>query len=209
MVDENKVQWVYASKDPDELASRYDQWAKNYEGDLERDFGWDGHVVACEVLAKYVTSDARVLDVGVGTGLAGWELVKRGFSLLDGFDLSEGMLEEARKRGIYWQLRRSVLGEPLDYPTDAYDAAIATGVFSVGHAPASGFDEVVRLVKPSGYFVITIRPDIYEANGFAAKERELADAGKLKVIEVTEPRAMLAKGEPDVVHQVRVYQVLA
>ena len=83
MADQNKVQWVYSAGSQEELAKRYDEWAKDYDSDLERDFGWNGHEVAVEVFAKYVSSDARVIDVGVGTGLAGLELVKRGFSLLD------------------------------------------------------------------------------------------------------------------------------
>ena len=208
MADENKVQWVYSAGSQGELAKRYDEWAKDYDSDLARDFGWSGHEVAVEVFAKYVSSDARVVDVGVGTGLVGWELVKRGFSLLDGFDLSQGMLDEARAKGWYRGLQVGILGEPLGYADDAYDAAIAAGVFSVGHAPASGFDEVVRIVKPGGYFVITLRPDIYEANGFKAKEEELAAAGTLKVVEVTDAQPLLAKGEPEITHQVRVYQVL-
>ena len=207
MADQNKVQWVYSASSQEELAKRYDEWAKDYDADLQRDFGWNGHEVAVEVFAKYVSSDARVIDVGVGTGLAGWELVKRGFSLLDGFDLSQGMLDQAKAKGWYRGLQIGILGEPLGYPDDQYDAAIATGVFSVGHAPASGFDEVVRILKPGGYFVITLRPDVYEANGFKAKEEELAAAGKLKVVEVTDEQPLLAKGEPDIKHQVRVYQV--
>ncbi len=208
MADNNKVQWVYSAGSQEELAKRYDEWAADYDADLERDFGWNGHEVAVETFVKYVSTDARVIDVGVGTGLAGWELVKRGFSLLDGFDLSQGMLDVAKDKGWYRSLQIGILGENLGYPDDQYDAAIATGVFSVGHAPASGFDEVVRIVKPGGYFVITLRPDIYESNGFKAKEEELAAAGKLKVVEVTDAQALLAKGEPDIQHQVRVYQVL-
>ena len=169
MTEQNRVQWVYAAKNNDDLATRYDEWAKDYDSDLERDFGWNGHVLGVDLLVKYVTSNASVIDVGVGTGLAGAELQKRGFSLMDGFDLSKGMLAEARKRGIYKDLRVGVLGEPLDYPTATYDAAIATGVFSIGHAPASGWDEVARIVRPNGYFVITLRPDIFEQYGFKSE----------------------------------------
>ena len=208
MADWNKVQWVYSAGSQEELAKRYDEWAVDYDSDLERDFGWNGHEVGVETFVKYVSTDARVIDVGVGTGLAGWELVKRGFSLLDGFDLSQGMLDVAKGKGWYRALQIGILGENLGYPDDQYDAAIATGVFSVGHAPASGFDEVVRIVKSGGYFVITLRPDIYEANGFKAKEQDLAAAGKLQVVEVTDSQPLLAKGEPDIQHQVRVYRVL-
>jgi SAM-dependent methyltransferase len=208
MADQNKVQWVYAAKSLDELSTKYDEWAVDYDADLERAFGWRGHVAAVDIFLKYVTTDSRVMDVGVGTGLAGFELLKRGFSLLDGFDLSEGMLEQARKRGIYRDLRVGILGEPLNYPTGAYDAAIATGVFTVGHAPASGWDEVARIVAPGGFFVLTIRPDIWEPGGYETKEKELTDAGKWKLAEVAEGEVLLPKGEPDVIHQIRVYQIL-
>ena len=207
MASENRVQWVYTSKDRDELAARYDEWAKDYDADVANDFEWRGAELACATFAKYVSSDARVMDVGVGTGLVGWELTKLGFSNMDGFDLSPGMIEEAKAKGWYRSLKVGVLGEPLsDYADDTYDAALAAGVFTEGHAPASGFDEVVRIAKPGGYFVITLRPDIYETNGFKAKEAELA--GKMTLVEATDPVAMLPKGEPDIRHQVRVYEIL-
>ena len=91
---------------------------------------------------------------------------------------------------------------------NAIDAAIATGVFSVGHAPASGWHEVARIVRPGGYLVLTIRPDIFESFGFRAKENELVDSGKWKLSNVTEPEQFLAKGEPNLLHEIRVYQIL-
>ena len=208
MVHENTVQWVYAAGSQEELARRYNEWAKDYDSDLERDFGWNGHVVATEVFAKYVSSDARVIDVGVGTGLVGFELIKRGFSLLDGFDLSQGMLDEAKVKGWYRSLQIGILGEPLGYSDNIYDAAISTGVFTQGHAPASGFDEVLRIVKPGGYFVYTIRPEIYEADGFKTKEESLVASDKIRVVETSDLYAFLPKGEPDVLHRVHVYEVL-
>ena len=209
MTEQNRVQWVYASGSNEELAKRYDEWAKDYDADLETDFDWNGHVRGVEVFTQHVASTARVVDVGCGTGLAAAELAKRGFSAIDGFDLSEGMLEEARKTGAYGDLKQAVLGDPLDYPTAAYDAAIATGVFSVGHAPADGWDEVARMVKPGGYFVLTIRPDIFAPNGYEAKERELVASGKWELVSASTPEHLLPKGEPDILHQIRVYRILA
>lgn len=208
MPEENKVQWVYASKDNAQLAERYDEWAKDYDQDLARDFEWHGPRLAVDAFAKHVPQSARVIDVGVGTGLAGVELAKRGFTNIDGFDLSQGMLDEAAKLGIYGDLRVGILGESLDFQTASYDAAISTGVFTVGHAPASGFDEVARIVKPGGVFVLTIRPDTYEGAGFKEKDEELTASGKWKLLDASEPAAFLPKGEPDVRHQVRTYQIL-
>ena len=187
MTDNNVVQWVYASGNNDELARRYDQWAHTYDADLEEGFDWNGHIRSVEVFAKFVDSQSRVMDIGCGTGLAAGQLAARGFTHMDGFDMSEGMLAQARLLDIYGDLKIGVLGEPLNYATDSYDAAIASGVFSVGHAPASGWDEVARIIKPGGYFVLTLRPDIFESLGFQDKETELANSGKWDLIDVTQP----------------------
>ena len=40
--EQNIVQWVYSSKNEQELGERYDQWASSYEKDLIGDFGWYG-----------------------------------------------------------------------------------------------------------------------------------------------------------------------
>ena len=208
MAESNRVRWVYASKDNEELAARYDEWAKDYDTDLERDFAWSGHILVAQVLAKYTSPDISVIDVGCGTGLCASALRERGYDHIDGFDLSDGMLARANDLGIYTQLKQAVLGEPLDYPTDAYGAAVATGVFTLGHAPASGWDEVVRIVRPGGYFIITIRPDIFETNGYQRKEQDLVDSGQWELIEASEHMKMLPKGEPEAYHQIRVYRIL-
>ena len=37
-----RVKWIYSSSDNKELAERYDQWAKDYDADLNDAFGWIG-----------------------------------------------------------------------------------------------------------------------------------------------------------------------
>ena len=69
MGENNVVQWVYSSTNNQELAERYDQWAEDYDADLERDFGWSGPRQAVESFVKYVPKEAKVLDAGAGTGL--------------------------------------------------------------------------------------------------------------------------------------------
>lgn len=208
MSDQNRVQWVYSSDGNDELARRYDQWANTYDLDLEKDFDWNGHIRSVEVFVKFVSPESKVMDVGCGTGLAGAQLASKGFIHIDGFDMSQGMLARAHLRGIYGDLRIGVLGESLDHPTGSYEAAIAAGVFSVGHAPASGWDEVARIVRPGGYFVLTLRPDIFESLGFRAKEHDLVASGNWELIDVTDPEPLLAKGEPEILHEIRVYRIL-
>ena len=205
----DRVQWIYSSKDNKELSERYDQWAKDYDADLEGGFGWWGPQRAVDFFVRYVPKEARILDAGVGTGLVGVLLAKQGYSDLLAMDLSQGMLEEARKKNVYREFHQMVMGEHLDFSTGSFDAVISVGVLTVGHAPASSLDELVRITKPGGYIVFSLRPDVYRENGFKEKHDALEAEGKWKFVEVSEEFQPLPKGEPDVYHQVWVYQVVS
>ena len=204
---QNRVQWIYSSRDNQELAERYDQWAKDYDTDLEQDFAWAGPQRAAEVLARHVAKDARILDAGAGTGLVGQILYGLGYQDLVAMDLSLGMLEEARNKKVYREFHQMVMGEPLDFGSDAFDAVVSVGVLTVGHAPAGSLDELVRITRPGGFIAFSLRPDIYQDAGFKEKQQALEDQGLWKLTEVTDPFQPLPKGEPEVYHQVWVYQV--
>jgi SAM-dependent methyltransferase len=205
--DKNVVQWVYSSRNDRELAERYDEWAKSYDTDLETEFGWRGPLVAVEVAAKYFPKDARILDAGAGTGLVGQLLRERGYANLVAMDLSMGMLKAAREKHAYQEFHQMALGKPLGFPSDSFEGVISVGVFTIGHAPASSLDELVRVTSPGGHIVFSIRPDVYAGAGFKDKQAELESAGKWEIVEVSEPAPVLPKGEPDVLHQVWVYRV--
>ncbi|HEY77565.1 MAG TPA: class I SAM-dependent methyltransferase [Dehalococcoidia bacterium] len=205
---EKRVQWIYSSRDNKELAERYDQWARDYDEDLEEGFGWLGPQRAVDFLVRYVPREAKILDAGAGTGLVGELLAKQGYKNMVAMDISQGMLEEARKKNVYQEFHQMVMGEPLDYPTDSFDAIISVGVLTVGHAPASSLDELIRVTKPGGYIVYSLRPDVYRDSGFKEKQSALESAGRWRLVEVSEEFQPLPKGEPDVYHQVWVYQVV-
>ena len=208
MKEHNRVQWVYSARDNLELADRYDQWAKAYDSELERDFGWLGPQRAAEIFAEHVPKDGRVLDAGAGTGLVGAALATLGYRHLVAMDLSEAMLEEARKKGVYSEFHQMVMGETLDFPSNSFDAVVSVGVLTVGHAPAGSLDEMVRVTRAGGYLVFSLRPDVYEGGPFKEKLESLASTGKWRLIEVSDTFQPLPKGEPEVLHQVWVYQVL-
>ena len=205
-----RVQWIYSSSDNKELAERYDQWARDYDTDLDDGFGWLGPQRAVDFFARYVADkEARILDAGAGTGLVGELLARQGYNNLVAMDLSLGMLEEAKGKNAYREFHQMVMGEPLDYATDSFDAVISVGVLTVGHAPASSCDELIRITRPGGYIVFSLRPDVYRNSGFKEKQDALESEGKWKLAEASEEFQPLPKGEPDVYHQVWVYQVTA
>ena len=208
MAEHNRVQWVYASSNNKELEERYDQWAADYDKDLVEDFAWNAPQTAAQVLSKLVPKPARVLDAGAGTGLVGEVLSQLGYNNLVAIDLSSGMLQEARRKQVYSEFHQMVLGETLGFDSDHFDGVISVGVFTVGHAPARAFDELVRITKPGGFVVFSLRTDVCKEGGFKDKLSELESAGKWKLAEATDPYQPLPKGEPEVYHQIWTYQVL-
>ncbi len=203
---QNRVQWICSSRNNQELAERYDQWAKDYDTDLG-DFGWRGPQRTAEFFTHYVPKGARILDAGAGTGLMGEILAKLGYHDLVAMDLSQGMLEEARKKNVYREFHQMVMGEPLDFATDSFDAVVSVGVLTLGHAPASSLDELVRVTRPGGYIIFTLRLNIYESHGFKEKQKTLESEGKWKLMEASDKLQVLPKGEPYIYNQVWVYQV--
>ena len=117
-----------------------------------------------------------------------------GYRDLVAMDLFPGMLEEARRKKVYRELHRMVMGEPLDFPSDSFDAVVSVGVLNVGHAPASSLDELVRITRPGGHIVFTLRPDVYETGGFKEKQAALERAGRWELLEVSEPFHPLPQG---------------
>ena len=203
---EKRIQWVYGSTNNQELQERYDQWAADYDSDLEEHFTWLSPRAAVNVFTKLVPNPAKVLDAGAGTGLVGELLADLGYRDLVAIDLSQGMLDEARNKNAYAELHQMVLGETLDFDSGLFEGVISVGVFTLGHAPASAFDELIRVTKPGGYVVFSLRTDVYEEGGFREKQQELEAQGKWNLVEVTEPFQPLPKGEPDVFHQIWAYR---
>ena len=147
--------------------------------------------------------------LGLEPGLVGMMLAEAGFHRLTAIDMSPGMLEEARSKAVYRDLHRMVLGGKLDFPDDYFDAVVSIGVLTLGHAPARSLDEMVRVTRPGGFVIFTLRPDLYESAGFREVREELEAAGRWELVNMGKPVQALPKGEPEVLHQLWVFQATA
>ena len=98
----------------------------------------------------------RVLEVGVGTGLA-LPLYPKTVEVV-GIDLSEGMLEEARDRINRMGLRHVTVSRmdatSLQFPEHAFDAVFAPYVMSVVSDTRKVLSEMKRVCRPGGRIVI-------------------------------------------------------
>jgi SAM-dependent methyltransferase len=182
---DKRIDSVYHSASREQLAKTYDDWASDYDADMQST-GYIHPAIIVSLIARYVTDRAAaILDAGVGTGTLGQLLSILGYTNLLGVDMSEGMLTRARIRNIYTDLQQGVLGEPLDFKTAVMDCIVSTGTFTTGHAPASAFDELVRIVKPGGHLIFTVGTVVWDEAGFAAKLAALESAGHLTKTETT------------------------
>ncbi|TVR73820.1 MAG: class I SAM-dependent methyltransferase [Sphaerobacteraceae bacterium] len=197
---------VYSAKSNDELEQAYDAWADRYDEDVFQR-GYMLPAITAGYVGRHVPANAKIVDAGAGTGIIGRVLNGMGHDNITGFDLSNGMLKIARDTGVYTELDRQVIGEPLKYESNSFDACVSVGTFTEGHAPSSGFDEIARIVKPGGHFIVTIRPDIYENEGYQDKVAEMTKAGTMKLVEKSEKFRLFTEVDPHVQHCVFVYQV--
>lgn len=197
---------VYEARSDAELAEGYDAWAAEYEGDVSS-FGYKIPAVVAGMAGRYVDRDGRLLDAGAGTGVLGEILHLLGYTDLTGIDLSEGMLEKAREKGVYGTLRRMTLGERLAFPDGAFDATLSSGVFTTGHAPPESLREIARVTRSGGHVIFSVRETAYLKGGFEEEQKSLEREGKWRTMEATGAFLSLPLGEPEVSGRVFVYKV--
>ncbi len=148
-----------------EICQIYDRWASSYDAELRYSSGYLVPQLTIEVLTRLVAPSAKILDAGAGTGLVGEALYERGYCNVVGMDMSANMLKEAAAKGIYRSLQQGALGEPLDMPSNWFDAVVAVGVLGPTHAPTKSFEELVRVTRSCGHIVFSMRVEECVAGG--------------------------------------------
>jgi SAM-dependent methyltransferase len=175
------------SADSRMLAATYDEWSAHYDADM-LSTGYPNLAVCAALAGRHVpVAGSRVLDAGAGTGMLGVILAAVGFTDLVGIDISPGMLERARRRGVYRDLQVRALGEPLDFAGDSFTAVTAMGVFAFGHAPAHALEELVRVTRPGGCLIFNVNAAPWEEAGFRDEVERLEAAGRWEPVEVAGP----------------------
>ena len=198
---------AYASEDPQQTSAIYDDWSKDYEENM-RDVGYSHPAMVAAMLTRHhPPGHDPLLDAGTGTGIMGEILTALGYSNIAGFDASEGMLARASTKQIYQDLRPGRLGERLDYDDDAFAATVASGVFTQGHAPLDGLDELVRATRPGGHIVFSISR-AYLGDLFEAKAQALEGAGKWRRLDATRRYNSTPLGQDVLLSQVFAFAVL-
>jgi methionine biosynthesis protein MetW len=112
-----------------------------------------------EILTRYVTAGARVLDLGCGDGSGhGIWLTERGAEYR-GVDVSRPAVQTARERGLDVTLIEDASTVP--FPDGSFDVVVMSEVLEHLFAPQHAVLEVARLLRPGGVFAATVPNSAY------------------------------------------------
>lgn len=140
--------------DIDAVQTSYSRWAPVYDST----FGAVTNIGRRRTVEYINTRPGKVLEVGVGTGLALKHYTKQ--MDVTGIDFSEEMLKKAIAKTQELHLHhvkelRQMDARSLDFPDASFDTVAAMHVLSVVPEPERVMAEIARVCKPGGKVVIS------------------------------------------------------
>ena len=184
---ETWLERVYsADGDHATLQQLYDQWAQGYDQQIWAS-GNPYIAILTGFTGRLVTDfDARILDAGCGTGNMAQILAQMGYRNIDGLDPSPGMLAVARNKGIYQDLHELYLDAEIDLPNESYDAVVAAGVLTHGHAPPASLDGLLQVTRDGGIILFSLSQIAHREQGFAEHMQALEESGRWRLRDQSE-----------------------
>lgn len=209
----------YAAKSPEEMAAVYDEWAATFDADMGsegQDYVGPERAVAAvfKALASSpnVGKELEILDAGCGTGVQAVKFFQHPAATtvklnIDGVDVSKGMLDVARKTGLYKTLETVDLTKPIQVQDGTYDVVICVGTLTHGHVGPEVLGEFARVVKKNGIIATTVVDAIWATLGYKEEVERLRQDGVVDVLS-TEEEDYRRKPKPGVRARMVVLRVL-
>ena len=175
---------------PEVVTNIFDGYAQNFDMHLVRALQYRvPERVAQILLEKHPDRRFNLLDLGCGTGLVGVYLGRIEGHII-GVDLSERMIEQAARHGIYSRFHHvNVLDALRETPADHYEAITCTDVLVYVGDLAPVIPNAFRILKADGHFIfsceaaaedeadLVLRPSQRYAHKASSVERQLRTAG--------------------------------
>lgn len=140
------------------VVALFDQYSENFEHDLVCNLEYSVPEKLKNILLTHLGKNSlfhNALDMGCGTGMCGKEFVAVA-ERLTGVDLSEKMLEKARKKLVYDRLTRADVVDFLTHTTETFDLFISTDVFIYIGELEPVFKAVAKRAQQDGYFIFSV-----------------------------------------------------
>ena len=194
MSDDPDLDSAYALETPEDNLRLYRVWAESYDADFVDKTGFRFPEL---IAGEYVRQGGGwpCLDVGCGTGAVA-ALMPEG-AVLDGLDLSPDMLAVASRKGLYRELIEANLKEPLAIPDESYAGFVSSGTFTHGHVGAEAIPELVRILRPGGLAVHSVKTDLWFDLGFDEIYAALESDGIITQPATREERIYAEGGAPE------------
>ena len=149
-----------APRDKQLVARQFSRAASSYDSAAK---------VQQQVLHKLLNPQAHIsghwLDIGCGTGAALPLLAEMGADELSGIDLSNGMLEEARRLCEQQQIRCNLIeadADTIPLPDSCADGIISSLMLQWSEDTHATLTEWLRLLKPGGQLLVaTLLPETH------------------------------------------------
>jgi ubiquinone/menaquinone biosynthesis C-methylase UbiE len=162
--------------DPNEssIRSYYDEFAAGYESERRPNHPDGYHALLDDLEVDFTLrfgKDKEVLEVGCGTGLI-LERLAAQCRAAKGVDLSEGMLEKARARGLDVQF-----GTATEIPFDNESFDVTCSFKVLAHVPEIGkaLSEMVRVTRRGGH----VLAEFYNPWSLRALAKRFGPAGAI------------------------------
>ncbi|HEY2516689.1 MAG TPA: class I SAM-dependent methyltransferase [Polyangiaceae bacterium] len=170
-----------------ETRAYYDEFSRAYERHRHDPRGYHALLDGLEVdLTERYGSGRDVLECGCGTGLL-LERMKRFARTAKGIDLSPGMLEKARDRGLDVQV-----GSVTALPFEAASFDVTCSFKVLAHVPEIGkaLAEMARVTRPGGVVIA----EFYNPLSLRALAKRLGGPGKIS--DSTRESAVFTRMDP-------------
>jgi ubiquinone/menaquinone biosynthesis C-methylase UbiE len=166
-----------SARDLSATRAYYDEFSERYEAErgANRPGGYHALVDDLEVsLVERYGAGKAVLECGAGTGLL-LERIARFASSAKGIDLSPGMLEKARQRGL--DVREASLTK-IPFPEATFEVTCAFKVLPHVREIGRALAEMARVTRPGGFVIA----EFYNPVSLRGLVKRLGPAGRVSAV---------------------------
>lgn len=164
---------VRPRSDPRYIRHLFDQFSVDYDARMLGQLSYEApHLLRnlAELIGLPLRGKLAILDLGCGTGLSGFAFADIA-SRLDGIDLSPAMIDKARARGIYDELRVADIEATLADEGRSYDLLLAADTFvylgDLGPILCAG----AKRLRPHGIVLFSVERKTGDSFELGAKRR--------------------------------------
>ena len=173
------LEGAYNLQTAEDNINYYKDFAQSYDDGFADALGYQSPAIVAKVFKAAATpADAPIADIGCGTGLTA-QALNAPKTTIDGFDISDEMLDKARKKNIYRALYNADLTQPHDQYFEQYGALISSGTFTLGHLGPKDLARLLRILKPNGLVCVTVNTAHFRDQEFDVVLDRLQVKGKI------------------------------